>query len=119
MRRKGSSMSVSYSLATEVAGSGRTGAIVAGLIGLAGLIVGGLAFARAAGRIGAGNARVGAVVALLAGLTGMVLSIVHLGQSTGGYGTGNGRAGAIVALVASLIAVNLGGLALARTRRTA
>ena len=37
---------------------------------------------------------------------------------TGGFGTGGGRAGAIVALVLGLIGVNLGGLALARSRRS-
>jgi hypothetical protein len=44
--------------------------------------------------------------------------VLHLAGSTGGFGTGNGRAGAIVALVVGLIGMNLGGLGLARSRRT-
>ena len=39
-------------------------------------------------------------------------------SSTGGFGTGGGRAGAIVTLVLGLIGMNLGGLALARSRRS-
>jgi len=97
---------------------GRARALVAVAVGLISLVVGGLALARSAGRIGAGNGRAGATVALLLGLIGMVLSVVHLGNSTGGFGTGSGRAGAIVALVLGLIGINLGGLALARSRRS-
>jgi hypothetical protein len=52
------------------------------------------------------------------GLIGMVLSLAHLSASTGGFGTGGGRAGAIVALVLGLIGISLGGLALARSRRS-
>jgi hypothetical protein len=37
--------------------------------------------------------------------------------STGGFGTGGGRDGTIVALVLGLIGINLGGLALFRSRR--
>ena len=106
------------SIGQAVSTGGRTGAVVAGLVGLGGVVIGGLAMARAAGRIAFGDARITAIVALLLGLTGAILSVVHLGNSTGGFGTGNGRAGAIVALVLGLIAVNLGGLALARVRRT-
>jgi hypothetical protein len=81
------------------------------------LVIGGLALARSAGRIGTGDGRAAAIVALVVGLIGMVLSVVHLGSSAGGFGTGGGRAGAIVALVLGLIGMNLGGLALARSRR--
>jgi hypothetical protein len=97
---------------------GRARALVAVAAGLISLVIGGLAMARSAGRIGTGNGRAGAIVALVLGLTGMVLSVVHLGNSTGGFGTGSGRAGAIVALVLGLIGINLGGLALARSRRS-
>jgi Family of unknown function (DUF6223) len=48
----------------------------------------------------------------------MVLSGLHLARSSGGIGTGSGRLGAIVALVVGLIGTVLGGLALARSRRT-
>lgn len=90
-------------------GSGRFGAIVAGVVGLISVAVGGLALARSAARIGVG--------ALLVGLTGMVLGAWHLVRSADGFGTGNGRAGAIVAVVVALIGMSLGGLALARSRR--
>ncbi|WP_272944078.1 DUF6223 family protein [Actinopolymorpha alba] len=99
-------------------GSGRFGAIVAGVVGLISLVIGGLALARSAGRFGTGNGRAGAIAAAGVGLSGMVLSVLHLAGSAGGFGTGNGRAGAIVALVVGLIGVNLGGLTLARSRRT-
>lgn len=98
--------------------NGRARSLVAAAVGLISLVIGGLALARSAGRIGTGNGRAGAIVALVLGLIGMVLSVVHLGTSTGGFGTGSGRAGAIVALVLGLIGMNLGGLALARSRRS-
>lgn len=98
--------------------SGRARAMVAAVVGLISLIIGGLALARSAGRIGTGNGRAWAIIAFVLGLIGMVLSVVHLGSSTGGFGTGGGRAGAIVALVLGLIGMNLGGLALARSRRS-
>src|SRR5215216_1465733 len=88
--------------------AGRARALVAVAVGLISLVIGGLALARSAGRIGTGNARAGALLALVLGLIGVVLSVVHLGTSTGGFGTGSGRAGAIVALVLGLIGINLG-----------
>ena len=97
---------------------GRARALMAAVVGLISLIIGGLALARSAGRIGTGNGRTGGIGALVLGLIGIVLSVVHLGTSTGGFGTGGGRAGAIVALVLGLIGVNLGGLALVRSRRS-
>jgi hypothetical protein len=96
-------------------GSGRFGAIVAGVVGLISVAIGGLALARSAGRVGI--ARSGAIGALVVGLTGMVLGAWHLVRSADGFGTGSGRAGAIVALVVALIGMSLGGLALARSRR--
>jgi catechol 2,3-dioxygenase-like lactoylglutathione lyase family enzyme len=98
--------------------NGRARALVAAVVGLISLVVGGLALARSAGHIGAGNGRAGAVVALALGLIGMILSVAHLGSSTGGFGSGSGRAGAIVALVLGLIGMNLGGMALSRSRRS-
>jgi hypothetical protein len=98
--------------------AGRARALVAAVVGLISLIIGGLALARSAGRIGSGNGRAAGIVALILGLIGMVLSVVHLGTSTGGFGTGGGRAGAIVALVLGLLGMNLGWLALSRSRRS-
>jgi hypothetical protein len=98
--------------------SGRARALVGVVVGLMSVVIGGLALARSAGRIGTGSGRVGAIVALVLGLVGIILSVMHLGTSTGGFGTGSGRAGAIVALVLGLIGMNLGGLALIRSRRS-
>ncbi|MFC9246219.1 DUF6223 family protein [Streptomyces sp. NPDC057136] len=122
-------------------GSGRLGAIVAAVVALTGMLVGGLSLARSTGRIGpgtgrigpgtgrigtgsgtgpgTGSARLGAVVAMAVGLLGVILAALHLANSTGGFGTGNGRAGAIVAAVLGLIGMVLGWLALSRSRRTA
>src|ERR687896_2375 len=69
-------------------------------------------------QIGITTGRAQGLVAVVLGLIGMVLSVVHLGRSTGGFGTGSGRAGAIVALVLGLIGMNVGGLVLARSRRS-
>lgn len=90
--------------------AGRARSLVGGIVSLISVIIGGLALSRSAGRAG--------IVALALGLIGMILSVIHLGTSTGGFGTGGGRAGAIVALVLGLIGVNLGGLTLARSRRS-
>lgn len=98
--------------------SGRLGATVAALVGLTGMIIGGLALARPASRIGSGTGRLGAVSALTAGLIAMGVGGLVVATSDSGIGTGNGRAGAYVALVLGLTAVVLGGLAMARSRRT-
>jgi hypothetical protein len=97
--------------------AGRTSATLIAVTGLISSVIGGLAL-HSAGRIGTSNGRAGAILALVLGLISMVFSVVHLGTSTGGFGTGSGRAGAIVALVLGLIGINLGGLALARCRRS-
>jgi hypothetical protein len=52
--------------------TGRVVGTVAALVALAGVVVGGLALARSAGRISNGGRR-GAIVALVAGPTGMVI----------------------------------------------
>ncbi|MFB7358300.1 DUF6223 family protein [Streptomyces gardneri] len=105
--------------------SGRVGAIVATLLGLAGVAVGGRALARPLGRtgtgIGTGSVRTGAVAALAAGLIAMALGGTVVATSDGSLGTGNGLGGAFVALIVGLIASALGALALTRStrRRTA
>jgi hypothetical protein len=100
--------------------AGRLVGTVAALVALAGVVIGGLALARSAGRIGNGNGngKRGAVVSLVAGLTGMVIGALNLAVADGGLGTGNGVAGGAIALVLGLIAMVLGRLALARSRRT-
>lgn len=98
---------------------GRIGAIVAAVVGLIGAVIGGLALARSAGRIGTGTGRRGAVVALVLGPIGLVIGGLVVATADGGLGTGNGLGGGIVAMVVGLIGITLGGLALARSRRTA
>ena len=97
----------------------RTGAIVATVAGLIGAVIGGLAVARSAGRIGGGNGRRGAIVALVLGPIGLIIGGLVVATADGGIGTGNGLAGGIVAMMVGLIGIALGGLALARSRRTA
>lgn len=90
-------------------GSGRTGASVALLAALIGVISGGRALARSAARSTPGRARDGAVVALVLGIVGMILAALHLATTTGAfYGAGNGRGGAVVASVLGLTGVLLG-----------
>ncbi|MFF4791512.1 DUF6223 family protein [Streptomyces sp. NPDC001276] len=99
-----------------------TGRLVGGtaaLVALAGVVIGGLALTRPAGRAGAGNRRSRALVAVVAGLFGMVVGALNLAVADGGPGTGNGVVGGAMALVLGLIAAVLGRLALARSRRTA
>lgn len=98
--------------------SGRLGASAGGMLGLLGLVVGGLALARPASRVGTGSGRLGAVVSLVAGLIAMALGGLVVATSDSGIGTGNGRAGAYVALVVGLIAMVVGVLALLRSRHT-
>src|SRR5262245_66554417 len=62
--------------------AGRIGAIVAALVGLIGVVIGGLAL-RSAGRIGPGSGRSGAIVALVAGLLGMALGGLVVGAAAG------------------------------------
>ncbi len=59
---------------------------------------------------------VAAAAALLRGFGLAAPAAAHV--SAGVIGTGSGRAGAIVAAVVALIGVVIGGLALARSRRT-
>lgn len=88
----------------------------AALLALVGVVIGGLALARPAGRIGNGGR--GAIVALVVGLIAVVNGGLVVVTADGGLGTGNGIAGGYLALVVGLIATVLGWLALARFRRT-
>ncbi|MGP3921558.1 DUF6223 family protein, partial [Nonomuraea sp. 10N515B] len=67
-------------------GSGRTLPSVAVVVGLISVVIGGLARARSAGRIGVGNRRAGAVTALALGLTSLVIGGLHAANSAGGFG---------------------------------
>src|SRR5712671_563583 len=94
----------------------RLWAITVAVLALGGVVIGGLALARPASRLGTASGRLGAIVALVAGLIAMVNGGLNLATATGGPGTGNGVVGGAVALVLGLIAIALGGLALARSR---
>ncbi|MBS4172163.1 DUF6223 family protein [Bacillus sp. FJAT-49736] len=96
---------------------GRIKTIVAAVVGLISVVIGGLSLTRFANRFNSCNRRAGAIVALIVGLIGIVLAGLHLVNSTGGFGTGNGRAGAIVAIVIGLTGMVLAGLTLVRYRR--
>lgn len=99
--------------------AGRLWSLVAVLLGLAGVVIGGLVLARSAGRIGTGTGRWGAIVALAAGLLGAAIGGLVVAAAEGGPGTGYGIVGGFVGLAVGLIAMGLGGLALTRSRRTA
>lgn len=96
---------------------GRLGAIVAALLGLTGLVIGGLALLRPTGRFGTGSGPLGAMVALAAGLIGIIVGGLVVATSDAGIGTGNGRAGAYVALVVGTAATVLGGFAMTRAAK--
>lgn len=86
---------------------------LAAMLTLIGVIIGGLALARPAGRFGASSGRLGAIVALAAGFIGLVNGGLNLALATGGPGTGNGVVGGAAAFVLGLISMILGGVALA------
>jgi hypothetical protein len=88
----------------------RIAASTAALVALIGAVIGGLALARSAGRIGNGNGRRGAIVALVLGPIGVVIGGVVVATADGRVGTGNGLAGGVIGMA-------LGWLALARSRR--
>jgi hypothetical protein len=88
-------------------------------LGLVGVVMGGLALARPAGRFGSASGPFGAIAALVAGLIAAVNGGLVLAMASGGPGTGNGVVGGAAALVLGVIGTALGGLALTRSRRTA
>ena len=71
---------------------GRLGAIVAVLVGVAGVVMGGLAMARSGSRSGR-NERRSALVALMTGLLGAAIGGLIVATSGSGIGTGKGWAG--------------------------
>ena len=108
-------------LVFQAAPSGMTSARAAALlsvgIGLISVVLGGVALARATGRLKTGSSLALSVVALLLGFIGISVSGVLLATSAG-IGTGGGSLGAIVAFLLSLIGAALGGVALAGSRRS-
>ncbi|WP_227997290.1 DUF6223 family protein [Nocardia australiensis] len=96
-------------------GVGRAVPTSAAMLGLISVIVGGLALARSR-RTGTGRARI--IVALVLGPISVIVGGIHGANAAGGPGTGNGVLGAVFAVVLGLVGTALGGLALARSRRT-
>ena len=96
----------------------RTVASSAIVVALISAVIGGLALARSAGRVGTGNGRRGAIVALVLGPIALVIGGLVVATAGGGLGTGHGLGGGVVAMLVGLIGMTLGGLALARSRRT-
>jgi Family of unknown function (DUF6223) len=94
----------------------RLWATTVAVLALVGVVIGGLALARPAGRFGTTAGRLGAIVALVAGLIAAVNGGLNLALANGGPGSGNGVVGAAAASVLGLIAVVLGGIALGRCR---
>jgi hypothetical protein len=90
----------------------RMAASLAVLTALIGAIIGGRALARAASR------QRWALVALLVEPIALVAGGLVVATAKGGLGTGNGLGGGVVAMLVGLIGMTLGGLALARSRRT-
>ncbi|MFJ4778216.1 DUF6223 family protein [Streptomyces sp. NPDC088762] len=97
---------------------GRLGASAGALLGLAAVVIAGLALARPAGRFGGATGSPWIRAAMAAGLIGMALGGLVAATADGAVGTGNGLGGAYVALLVGLIGTVLGGLAQARSRRT-
>lgn len=87
-------------------------------LALVGVVIGGLAVACPASRFGAASGRLGAALALNSGLIAALNGGLNLVTATGGPGSSNRVVGGAAAFVLRLIAVALGGLALARWRRT-
>src|SRR5262249_49825267 len=93
----------------------RLWATIAAMLGLLGVIVGGLALTR---RVGMAE-RLAIIVAQVAGLVAVINGGLNLAVATGGPRTRHGGVGGAAALVVGLTALTLGGLGLARRRRTA
>ena len=76
----------------------RLWATTAVVLALVGVVIGGLALRRSAGRIGTGNWTFWAIVGLVVGLIAVVNGGLNLAIAKGGPGTGNGVVGVAVAL---------------------
>lgn len=94
---------------------GRIGALMAVVVGLSAVVIGGLALARSAR--GTSHARRGALAALVLGPSALLGGALVVATAGGGIGTGNGLGGGIVALLVGVIGTVLGGLARIRSRR--
>jgi hypothetical protein len=102
--------------AADDSGSGRLGSVVAALVGIAAVAIGGLALKRT-DRWPARTRQNTALTSLVLGLAGAAISAALLADSAGEVGTGNGRGGAIVGLAIGVLGIGVGGLATTRSRR--
>ncbi|SDQ71857.1 DUF6223 family protein [Thermostaphylospora chromogena] len=98
--------------------AGRFWSLAGALLGLVGLVVGRLALSRPAGRVGAVARRRRADAAVAAGTACLIIGGLVVAAAEGGPGTGYGIVGGFIDLAIGLIAVVLGGVARARSRRT-
>lgn len=103
-----------YDLAATTYGltAGRFWSLVAAFVGIAGVVIGGLALARYR-RFG----RRSHITAVTAGVVGMAVGGAVVAAAKGGPGTGYGIVGGYAALVVGFVAVALGVLAVIRSRR--
>ena len=96
---------------------GRLWATIDAVVGLIGAFVGGIALFRSLRQVRNGG-RNGAIIAVVVGLIVIAYAVLHLSMFTGGLGTGGGRAGAFIAIAFGLISLILGGITVARFRRS-
>ncbi|MFD6882798.1 DUF6223 family protein [Rhodococcus sp. NPDC060084] len=98
-------------------GVGRAVPTTAAVLALIGVVAGAVALRRSR-RSGTHLGLSWIVVALATGAIGVIVGGMHGANAAGGPNTGNGAVGALFAVVLGVIAVVLGGLSLARYRRT-
>ena len=98
-------------------GVGRAVPTTAAVLALIGVVAGAVALRRSR-RSGTHLGLPWIVVALATGAIGVIVGGMHGANAAGGPNTGNGVVGALFAVVLGVIAVVLGGLSLARYRRT-
>jgi hypothetical protein len=96
----------------------RLWATTAALLALVSVAIGGLALARPVSRFGTASGGLGATLALVSGGIAAVNGGLNVVLANGGPGSGNGVVGGAAAFVLGVIAVAIGSLALARSRRT-
>ena len=97
--------------------AGRATAIVAALLGLVGVVVGGLTLSRSRRQNQTGTGHRRGLLAMSAGAISIVLGLVVVATADGGLGTGNGLGGALVAVLIGVASTVLGGRVLFRYGR--
>jgi hypothetical protein len=95
----------------------RLWASTAAVLALVGVSIGGFALTRPLSRVDTATSRYAPMAASVVGLIAGLNGFLNLALASGGPGTGNGVVGGAAAFVLGVIAMILGGLALARSRR--